>query len=456
MELPSFLESNTPETRFLFGLRRGKTRLGLQSTRRLLRALGSPERRLPIVQVAGTNGKGSTTALSAAILQASGLRVGRFTSPHLLQVEERICVDGMPIDSDTFARRVREIRPHIERTGASFFESMTALAALHFRDSGVEAAVFEVGLGGRLDSTTALPACSTVITSIGHDHEAILGQGLLAICHEKLGIVRPGVPLFAALERPDLVLAAQQLCKRLGAPLELVPERAARLLHLDLWAGMQFELDFPESLRLWTCLLGQHHMRNAALAIAATGTLARSLSREVRLDFETGCARAFMPGRFQVLEPMPREPVFILDVAHNPESLHATLNVAEQVLDGLRVSVVLGMLRDKRYDGVIGRLARCTEHLILTQPTNARAWEVKQVEAEIRTAEDRPGPRLEVVPSVRTALEAARSGVPDVVLVLGSQYLLGEVVPVLAGWRGITPRALVFAGGVAAPRQRAG
>jgi dihydrofolate synthase/folylpolyglutamate synthase len=443
MDLPSFLEPSTPETRFLYGLRRGKTRLGLQSTRRLLRALGSPEADMPILQVAGTNGKGSTTALSAAILQASGMRVGRFTSPHLLQVEERISVDGVQIDSDTFARRVRDIRGPIERCGASFFEAMTGLAALHFRDAGVDAAVFEVGLGGRLDSTTALPAHVTVIASIGHDHEAILGHGVAAICDEKLGIVRPGVPLHVAIEQADLVQRARAHCDRLGAPFRPVSADAARVLELDLWSGMRLDLTYPQPLRVWTRLLGRHQARNTALAAAATLELASRMGRGAAIDIESGCARAFMPGRFQVLEPVGGEPIFILDVAHNPESLHATLDVAELVLRGRRVSVVLGMLRDKRFDGVVPRLPALTRHLVLTQPANERAWDVQTAETEVGAMPEATSLQVTAIADVRAALAAAWAAQPEVVLVLGSQYLLGEVVPILAEWRGVSPQALV-------------
>lgn len=455
MDLPSSSQPRTPEIRFLYGLRRGKTRLGLDSTRKLLQSLGSPERDVRVLQVAGTNGKGSTTAFAAAMLQSAGLRVGRFTSPHLLRVEERVCVDSQPISPDDFSRRVREMRPHIERSGASFFESMTALAALHFRDAGVDVAVYEVGLGGRLDATTALPAAMSIITSVGHDHEAILGRGLNAICGEKLGITRQGVPLHAAFERPDLIAQTRAHCSRNDVPLRLLPAGAASVIDLDLWTGMQFEIQgLSEPVRLWTRLLGAHHARNAALAAAAVLELAPQLPLRAPVDLAQGCLQAFMPARLQVLPAVGNEPTTILDVAHNPQSLHATFDVVEELLRTVRPVFILGMLRDKRLDGVIPRLARCARRIILTVPRVKRAWDLQAARSLL--GRDCPDSVLESVPEVTAALQRASETAPTPVVVIGSHYLIGEVVPALALRRGQSPQALIVPQVLEEPRRAAG
>jgi dihydrofolate synthase/folylpolyglutamate synthase len=439
MDLPSHAQILTPEIDFLYKRRRGKTRLGLESTRHLLRELGSPERGVPVLHVAGTNGKGSTTAMAAAILREAGLRVGHFTSPHMLSVEERIRVDGVPITTEEFRARVREMRRRIERADASFFESVTAMAALHFRDAGVDVAVYEVGLGGRLDSTTALPAEVTVLTGVGHDHESILGRGLRAVCREKLGIVRPGVTLHAALDHPALVRQARRHCDRFGSPLRLVAETAVRVLDLDLWSGMQFELGDPPR-PMWTRFIGRHHARNAALACAAAAELARDRFSIVELDPVPGLAQARLPGRFQVLPATEKEPLLILDVAHNPESLQATLDVAKQLLGDARPIVILGMLRDKRLDGVVPRLDGWALGLRLTTPRVARAWKLEEIARRLRRRA--PGLSIEVSEDVGAALDATRGTAP--VLLLGSHYLVGEALPVLASRRRLTTQALLY------------
>ncbi len=333
------------------------------------------------------------------------------------------------------------MRGAIERADASFFESITAIAACAFRDAGVDVAVYEVGLGGRLDSTNALPATTSVITGIGHDHEAILGRGLQAICAEKLGIARPGVPLFASLHRDELVEQARQHCKRVEAPFHLVPDGATRIHEMRLDAGTRFDLLLDEEYdSLWTRFFGAHQVRNAATATAAAGELLRLRFPKHKLDVRTAVARAFLPGRFQVLPPRHGEPMLVLDVAHNPESLCATLDIAAQVLASPRPTVVLGMLRDKKLTGVVERLRRVAARLVLTQPRVARAWDAHQVAADLRAQLGH------VAVSVEPQAEAAVAQVCDAgetALVLGSHYLIGELLPGLARRRGTTAEALV-------------
>jgi dihydrofolate synthase/folylpolyglutamate synthase len=442
MDLPSPGQPPSPEIDALYGLRRGATRLGLASTRRLLERLGHPERGVPMLHVAGTNGKGSTTALAAAMLQAGGLRVGRFVSPHVLGVEERIAVDGTAIDPDTFRRYVRSLWPHIERSGASFFEAMTAIAAVHFRDRGVQAAVYEVGLGGRLDSTNALPSTVAMLTSVGHDHEAILGRGLRAVAREKLGIAKHGVPFFAALDRPDLVRLARDTCRRRRAPLVLVPPDAARVVSMGLESGSQVELRLPVACRLSTRFLGVHQGRNVALAAFGSLELWRRGAIPRPPDLATGAARAFLPGRFQVLPQSAGESTVVLDVGHNPEALSATLDLVEALLPGERPAVVLGLLRDKKMGEAAARLGRRASLVLLVAPGVLRAWDPRRAAALFPRG--RGLARIEVAPQVGAALaRACESG--RTVLVLGSHYLLGEALPVLAARRGTTAALLLSA-----------
>lgn len=443
MDRPSVSQPETPEIRYLYGLRRGSTRLGLAAVRRLLRSLGSPETAAPVVHVAGTNGKGSTTAFAAAMLQSGGARVGRFTSPHLLRVEERIAVDGVPIDAATFAARVRDLRRSIDRAGASFFEAMTALAAVHFRDAGVDVAVYEVGLGGRLDATNALPAHVSLLTSIGHDHEAILGRGLRAVCQEKLGIVRRGTPLYAALERPDLVALARAHCRSRGAPFARVPADIGRVLDLDAERGMRFELRLPDRREFTTRMLGAHQVRNAALAALGVLELHRRGHLRQAPDLERGAALTHVAGRFQILPREGSEPLVVLDVGHNPEALAATLDLFEAVFPAVRPHVVLGLLADKRPGPVWPRLLRRARSLVLTVPAVDRAWDPWRVLPRLRAL---PGaPRIACVPRVADAVQRTLDTARAPVLIVGSHFLVAEAMTAIAARRRTRPENLVAA-----------
>ncbi len=443
MDLPS--GPLAPEIAALYALRRGEVRLGLASTRRLLRRLGSPEFDIPILHIGGTNGKGSTTAFAASMLQAGGMRVGRYTSPHVLHVEERICVDGEPIPAGDLRARVRELWPEFQRCKVSFFEAMTALAALHFRDAKVDVAVYEVGLGGRLDSTNALPTSASIVTSIGHDHEAVLGRGLRNVCREKLGIVRRGVPFFGGFTRPDLVRMAREHCASRRAPCTMLPEIVGEVRALDAHAGMQFELQVPEPMVLRTRLLGAHQIRNAALAVAGVAALASRGGLRHRPDPVAGAAHAFLPGRFQLLPADASSPAIVLDVGHNPEALHTTLDTWEQAFPGVRPVVVLGLMRDKRLGDAAPRLAQRARMLILTAPQVERAWDPTRAQSQFPAGRGRA--RVQVVPDVALALQRAHTEAGDApVLVLGSHYLLAEVVPILAAIRGVSSEALLRTG----------
>lgn len=449
MDRPSLSQPASPEIRYLYGLKRGSTRLGLAAIRRLLKSMGHPEADVPVVHVAGTNGKGSTTAFASAMLQAGGARVGRYTSPHLLRVEERICVDGLPIEPETFRARVRELRPFIDRAGASFFEAMTALAAVHFRDAGVDVAVYEVGLGGRLDATNALTSSVSLISSIGHDHEAILGRGLRAVCREKLGIVRRRTPLYAALERRDLVALARQHCEDRGAPFALVPRDIGRVVSMDPESGMRFEVFLPDRRQLVTSLLGAHQVRNAALAGLAVLDLQRRGHIRDAPDLEAGAAAAFVPGRFQVLPASHGEPPVVLDVGHNPEALAATLDLFEEVFPRVRPHVVFGVLADKRTEPIWPRLLRRAREVVLTVPDVDRAWDPLPLLPRIQAKAGRV--RLRFVPRVHDAVEMVLDTARAPVLIVGSHFLVGEAFTALAQRRGTRPEEFT-----ASPRELCG
>jgi dihydrofolate synthase/folylpolyglutamate synthase len=294
--------------------RQSAVTLGLERIRALLARLGQPEEAYPAVLVGGTNGKGSVARALAAILEEAGLRVGLYTSPHLARFSERVQVQGIPIPEEKLLALLEEVRPHAEALGASFFEVATALALLHFAREGVELAVLEVGLGGRLDATNAAEPVLSVVTNIGHDHLEVLGPTLKDVAQEKAGIFRKGVPALTAA-RGEGLAALKAEARARETPLWVLGEDFGVGDLEALEEGLGFTLYLPrtgEERPFRARLLGPHQAENLALAALAGRLLGASWEA-----VEAGLLRAENPGRLQRLFYGGKE--LILDGAHNPE-----------------------------------------------------------------------------------------------------------------------------------------
>jgi dihydrofolate synthase/folylpolyglutamate synthase len=328
---------------FILDLSPSTMTLGLGNIRALLERIGHPERAFRSVVVAGTNGKGSVTSMLASILSGTGYRVGRFTSPHVYSVTERIAVDGEPVGMEAMERAAERIVPIREEIPFSYFEALTAIAFLEFAERGVEVAVLETGLGGRFDATNAVDPILSIVTGISLDHRRVLGDTVEEILREKLGITRPGVPLLVG-ELPDNLLAiAREKSERDGFPLLTADALGtARVcgaglgslrvtLSTELADYGVLDLPFP----------GRHQVSNALLAIGA----AERVSGAPLRNLPAALAEAYLPGRFEVIENGCK--TFILDVAHNDQALNAGI---EQLLSASPREdnvVVLGLLRRK-------------------------------------------------------------------------------------------------------------
>jgi dihydrofolate synthase/folylpolyglutamate synthase len=331
----------------LFALQGRGVKLGLENVRGLLDELGAPDRRFRIVQVAGTNGKGSTSAYLAAGLRAARRRVGLFTSPHLVDFRERVCVDGRPITEDEVVRAWCELRGEVERRNMTFFEANTVLALLHFARSGCDVAVLETGMGGRLDATTATEAALCVLTPIAFDHREYLGRTLGAIAGEKAAILRGGAPGFSAPQAPAAERVIRERAAAAGSELTFVPrpedvrvESAGTELR---WRG--------ERLRLR--MVGRHQAHNAVLALEALlALLPGARPRELAAAVEP----VEVPGRFQRVARPAGE--LVLDVAHNPDALRCVARTLAEVYPGREKRALVGMLRDKDLAGSLAVLAR--------------------------------------------------------------------------------------------------
>ncbi|WP_229781332.1 bifunctional folylpolyglutamate synthase/dihydrofolate synthase [Deinococcus arenae] len=389
---------------------------GLGRVEALLSRLGNPQRAFRTVLVGGTNGKGSTAASVAAMLRAGGVRAGLFTSPHLTRFTERFVVDGAELPEAEVAAALAELRPHAEEVGASFFEVITALGALLFSRAGVEVAVMEVGLGGRLDATNTLDPVLSVLTNVGLDHTEVLGNTREAIAREKAGILRAGRPAVtgvAADLRP--ILRAE------GADLWALGEEAHLSVQGRGWEGSDVTVGNPAgTVRLRTPLLGAHGAANAGLA--ALAALRLGLRPEA---VQAGAQAVQWPGRLEVI-PW-RGTRVLLDGAHNPDGAQAVA-AALRELGVERLPLVFGAAGDKDLAGVAAALRSLASEVILTRAAlSPRAADPASL------AHLFPEVPLTVTDHPQAALDALAARRAPQALVCGSLYLLGEVRPLLLG-----------------------
>ncbi|MDX2182748.1 MAG: folylpolyglutamate synthase/dihydrofolate synthase family protein [Gemmatimonadaceae bacterium] len=397
----------------------GSDALGLRRIEALLAALGNPHRRLHCLHVAGTNGKGSVVATLDAVLRARGFRVGRYTSPHLVDFRERIVIDGAMIESAVVERFVSAHLPMIESSGASFFEATTALAFTALADAALDIAVIEVGLGGRLDATNVITPLVAGVTSIGLDHTEWLGPTTREIAAEKAGIFKAGAAAVIGELDPEIRAQLVGHAERAGAaPIRVVADEWPSGVVQVSAAGTTVTLGLPDGpLTATTPLVGAHQAQNLATALAMLDALPapwRVGPREAAALLPS----VSLPGRFQ------RIGKFIFDVAHNPDGAAVLARTLLAVRPEPPIWVLLTVLTDKDWRGMMRALAPYVAGFVLSRaPTapSARAWDPAAAAAWAQ------GEGLPVVlePDFDAALaEAARRGAT--VLVTGSFHTVGD------------------------------
>jgi dihydrofolate synthase/folylpolyglutamate synthase len=406
---------------YLFARTTGAFKFGLERTQALLVELGDPHRRYPVIHIAGTNGKGSAVATADALLRARGLRVGRYTSPHLVDFRERIAVDGRAIGEAQVIEFIDRWTPAVERLGATFFEATTAMAFAHFADAAVDVALIETGLGGRLDSTNVVHPVAAGVTSIGLDHVEYLGGTLREIASEKAGIFKEGVPAVIGERDPDVRGWLAEAARRAGASSVRVVADEMQATGVELTpAGTRFRLAaFGGGSEVCTPLLGRHQAANFAFTLAlldaAGGRFAVPLDEAAR-----SVGGVALPGRFQ------RSGQWILDVAHNPDGAATVAATLGSVAGQGAVTVLLCVLADKDWRAMIQALAPVAARFILTNAPSApdiRRWPLPDVVAHCAAAG---------VPAIAEAdfdrALALAAATPETVLVTGSFHTVGDAM----------------------------
>jgi dihydrofolate synthase/folylpolyglutamate synthase len=394
----------------------------LKRYRRFLKRLGSPQNSLKnVVLVAGTKGKGSTCALLDSALRAAGLKTGLYTSPHLLDVRERIQVSGRMIPRSDFTRLAAVIKPHLKAVPVTWFEAITAIAFLYFMEQRVNYTLLEVGMGGRLDATNVANPIISVITRIGLDHTEVLGDSLPAIAEEKAGILRPRGTAVVGVQPAPALMTITRRARELKSRLIYVPSevhtegvKLSRSRTVFLAGVRSSNISLLREYKLG--LLGTHQVENAGTALAVLALLSKK-DRRVTSDASLkGFAAATLPARFQIVR---REPLLVLDGAHNIDSIQALVETLWSV-HRERLTVVFGLSRDKPADELLEILRRVASRLILTQADSPRALPVANLAAHARDM----GLKFETANTVAEALGMVR----EPAVVTGSFFVCADAL----------------------------
>ncbi|MEM1060571.1 MAG: folylpolyglutamate synthase/dihydrofolate synthase family protein [Verrucomicrobiota bacterium] len=397
------------------------SKLGLDHVRALARRVGNPQNRLRFLHIAGTNGKGSVAAFLESALRAGGQRVGLYTSPHLISFGERIRVNFAPMEPEAIAAGVAELQPHLEALAAedrapTYFEVVVVLALLEFTRREVDWVVWETGLGGRLDATNLVTPQVCVLTRIGLDHTAWLGDTLAEIAAEKAGILKPGVPAVSVPQAPAAEGVIRERAAKVGAP-----------LHVSTPAELRAMKSMPLGLR------GPHQVVNAAAAAKALGLLKESGQLELAdAPLSQGLHDARWPGRFDLVATYPP---LVIDGAHNAEAMGATVAAWRAEFGALpRPLVVIGCLQDKPADVLLGLLLAIAEEFLIVGVKSGRAMPPAQLAGILRASGGGvvPSSRAETLAAAWPQIaEARRQGRP--VLITGSLFLAGEALAIHEG-----------------------
>lgn len=413
--------------RALFPRLTGGIRWGLDRTRSMLAAVGDPHLQYRTIHVGGTNGKGSVAATIARVLREAGYRAGLYSSPHLTTFRERIRIDGAPIAEAALVAAAARLWPHIDAVSPSFFEATTAIGFLALADAGVEVAVVEVGLGGRLDATNVVAPELSVLTNVSLDHVQLLGNTVVEVAREKAGIIKAGIPAVTGETAAAVLAVFAGRARSVHAPLDVLPVDAAQNVRVAL-DGTRFAQQTAAwgTLDMHTPLIGAHQARNVALAVAALERLPADLRPDARAVLQ-GAAQVDWPGRLQIVQQSGTTWVF--DVAHNTAGVHTLVDTIAQLELPRPLVMLVGVLGDKDWRTMLRPLQASADAVVLTLPPTApaeRRWDTAAVLAAVPAANTR------AVPDFMAALAHAwRTAHGGTVVVTGSFHTVGDALTAL-------------------------
>jgi dihydrofolate synthase / folylpolyglutamate synthase len=423
--------------KFLYGLQKFGMKFGLQGISDLLASLGNPEKRIITVHIAGTNGKGSTASMIAAIYTAAGYRTGLYTSPHLLNFNERIRINGKPIESNEVSRLTSLIRGRVKANSNTFFEAVTAIAFRYFSDSNVDIAVIETGLGGRLDATNVIQPVVSVITSVGLEHTKILGSTIKKIAAEKGGIIKKGVPCVSGVSDKNAADVIRKICAKNGS--EIITCRSGQITAERISLnGSRCDMILPEGKYsdLYVSLAGEHQLMNSLLAVTVARIAAEKGNFEVsEKDIREGLRRTSklsgIEGRLAVIR---KNPQMIIDVAHNPDAFEKLCRSIRRI--GMKnINVVIGLMNDKDYRGIVRILSETASTAFIVKARTVRSMDASVLASEFRKYKIEAYEFIDVRRGIHSAMRRAGK---TPVLIAGSHFVAAEALACLRGEKYLT------------------
>lgn len=406
----------------LYLLQKVGIKFGLNRTEELLNRLGNPHIGLRYIHVGGTNGKGSVVAMLSSILKAHNYRVGSYISPHLLRFTERFRINWEEIPREKVIELYERVKSVlVPESYPTFFEFVTAMAFLYFREENIDWGVIEVGMGGRLDCTNVITPSVSIITNVGFDHQEFLGSSLVSIAREKAGIIKKEIPIITGAKQPIVQSVIKTTAYRLKAPLKIlgrdfvVRKGSSQTFHYQGMNRGFRDLPLP--------LIGEHQRENAALALAALEILEERGLLELREDsVREGLRATSWPGRAEIIS---RNPTVILDGAHNPHGAESLKNILKTNFNYEKLYLVIGIMGDKDVRGILRRLLPQAEAVVFTKPRYSRAADPESLRKMARSYIS----RCYVIPDVAQAIDYVMSeaGPNDLICITGSLYFIGEV-----------------------------
>jgi dihydrofolate synthase / folylpolyglutamate synthase len=412
---------------YLYGLERFGIKLGLENTLSLLDFLGNPHLKFPSIHIAGTNGKGSVSAILGSILCHSDYKTGLYTSPHLVDFRERIRICGRWIEGDFILDFVNNLKRKIEKEQYTFFEVTTALAFSYFALKEIDIGVIETGLGGRLDSTNVILPEVAIITTINYDHTDKLGTTLQQIAFEKGGIIKSGVPTVVMAEQKEVLNVLKSICRKRKSKLIHIEDAARWEINKSSILGsvFSFECDSIRYENLKLNLAGSHQIKNAVASLTAIEELKNKGWKIEKNGVREGLKKVDWRGRLEIFQ---KKPLVLLDVAHNPEGAKILVDSLKKMIPSKRITFIFGVVEGKDYPKMLSILKDYSHLIILTQPKYPKMISPKLLAEEL----EKKKANYKVIPEIKEAFEFAneKTKSSDAICITGSHFTVGEFLEI--------------------------